>query len=276
MSEKGTRTGLRRALLVLALQWLTLGQAAAEIIISPLRQVITPQAPLAVFEISNPADRIIDVKTDWIDMRALAEGYAIASPDERRTLSAAPYLTVSPAFVRLEPGERATVTIKLQPGVAPPPGERRSHLLFTSDVQRTPVKKAGGLQADIGLGVSAPVILRRGRTDVEANFFNTALVRDEDGDLVLETHVERRGAHSTFGRLVADFAPANDYAPLSAWPKVIDNATIHVDAPPQNFALPLNIEALPTGRLTLRYEGRAEYAGIVFAEKVFEIAAPSE
>jgi len=38
--------------------------------------------------------------------------------------------------------------------------------------------------------------------------------------------------------------------------------------------LPLGDNALPPGMLTLRYVGKAEFEGRVFAEKSFEIAPP--
>jgi len=247
------------------------GQAAAEIIVSPLRQVITRQTPVAVYEVSNVSDRIIDGRIGWTDLSAVASGYEPAVPEVRARLSAAPYLVASPARFRLEPGKMTKVTVRLKKGAAIPVGERRSHLLIETTPVRTPLRRAGGgLEVDVGLGVSTPVILRSGLSAPVVAFSQTKLVRDADGLLELQTGLTRTGKYSAYGRLVAIMNSKGQTKTVAE----IDNVALHVDAPLRNMTLPLHESVLPPGTLTLRYVGSAEFEGRAFAEKSFEISPP--
>lgn len=265
-SQFGTATA---ALAVAA--YATLGAASAEIVVSPLRQVLTRDAPVAVYEIANVSDRIIDGRVGWTDLAATETGYQPASAGERQTLSAAPFLVVSPAGFRLEPGARTNVTVKLKGRATPPKGERRSHLLIETTPVRTPLRHTGGgLEVDVGLGVSTPVILRGGLAAPHVAFSKTRLLRDENGDLVLATDLTRKGEYSAYGRLVALHETGGKTREIAR----LANIALHVEAPGRSLRLSLLRNALPPGLLTLRYVGEAEFAGRVFAEKAFEIAPP--
>lgn len=245
--------------------------AAAEIIVTPLRQVITRQHASATYEIANVSDRIIDGRVGWTDLAAIETGYEQAAPELRAKLSAAPYLVVSPARFRLEPGKRTTVTVRLKKGTAVPGGERRSHLLIETTPVRTPLRRAGGgLEVDVGLGVSTPVILRGGLVPPSVAFSNTKLLRDKEGLLELQTSLTRSGKYSAFGRLVATLKDDAGEREIAA----IENVALHVDASVRTLTIALNETALPPGMLTLRYKGAAEFDGRIFAEKTFEIAPP--
>lgn len=259
--------------------------ARADILVSPLRHVLTLGTEKAVFTISNPSDRIVDVRVHWIDLTATETGYRDARPEERAMISAAPYLAVSPAFHRLKPGAREQVTVTLRPDRRPPRGERRSHLLFETAAHRTNLRKVSGLEADIGLSVSAPVILRRGKPQGDASFSSTRLLRDENGDLTLETKLRRKGAHSTFGRLEIalqvegeETTYKDDHAGDRGNGEIIAtlrNASLFTDVSERAFVLPIGRASLPKSILTVRYIGDGEYAGTVFAQKRFSIAAPA-
>jgi hypothetical protein len=264
------RSGRLFAFLALALAHF--GTASAEIIVSPLRQVLTRQDPVAVYEISNASDRIIDARVSWSDLTAIENGYAPATAESRAKLSAAPYLVVGPAQFRLEPGKRTKVTVRLKKGAALPPGERRSHLLIETKPLRTPLRRAGGgLEVDVGLGVSTPVILRNGFAPPAVSFAQTKLVRDSEGMLEIETALSREGKYSSFGRLVATMKSGETIEKLAE----IDNVAVYSDAPLRRLTVPLNVGALPGGVLTLRYVGAAEFDGRDFAVKNYEIAPPS-
>lgn len=247
------------------------GTAAAEIIVSPLRQVVTSQHPTAVYEVSNVSDRIIDGRIGWTDLSAVETGYEPANPSARARLSAAPYLVISPARFRLEPGKRTKVTVSLKKGAAIPSGERRSHLLIETTPVRTPLRRAGGgLEVDVGLGISTPVILRGGLSAPSVAFASTRLVRDSEGLLELKTSLTRSGKYSAFGRLIAVMDSGGVQKTIAR----IDNVAVHVDASVRTLTLPLGETSLPSGLLTLRYVGAAEFENRIFAEKNFEISPP--
>ncbi|MEO0398893.1 MAG: hypothetical protein AAF224_05655 [Pseudomonadota bacterium] len=269
--------------------------AAIEISVAPLRTVLTEKADTARVRVSNPSNRILELRVGWVDLTALPEGYAPATPEMRPGLSAAPYLTVSPAFMRLEPSASADVVITFDAarltdsagalaGLTPNARhiERRSHLLFSTEAARTPLRKAGGgLEADIGLGVSIPVHVRAdkrrgsddraaGRARSKAQIGATELARDEDGALRVDTSIERDGPYSVYGRLSAIFETPDGTTEILGRQ---ENVTVHIENERRLFRVPLGREELPAGVLVLKYEGRGEYSGRLFAEKRFAISA---
>ncbi|NOX95536.1 MAG: molecular chaperone [Alphaproteobacteria bacterium] len=255
--------------------WLSIcSSALADIEVSPLRHVITAKAREATIAVSNPSHRVLDARVSWVDLTATETGYAPAEKQARKLLSAAPYLIVSPAFFQLEPGGRIEITVKLRDGVTPPQGERRSHLLIETAASRTPIRKASanGLQVDIGLSISTPVILRNG-DHAAARIGETKLLRDDDGMLLLATAIEPAGVISTFGRLTATFKPHGEDGVVQAL-GIRDNVAGYLDAPKRMVEIPLGYESLGEGELTLRYEGAAEFTGQTFDERKFDIAPP--
>lgn len=262
---------MKSAFLALILWPLAAFAAAADIDISPLRNVLSEDKREATISISNPSQRILSGQVSWLDLVATPTGYAPADVAMRRRLSAAPYLTVSPAYFRLEPGARVTITLKLKDGQRPPPGERRSHLLIETAASRTPLRNASnGLQVDVGLGVSTPVILRNGGK-AEAKFGDTKLLRDENGALVLATSITPKGDISSYGRVTATFRPRSAPQEVRAL-GVRDNIAGYLEAEQRTVELPLGYESLGAGELTLRYEGVEEFAGRLFDERTFDIA----
>ncbi|GJL95481.1 MAG: hypothetical protein DHS20C05_18860 [Hyphococcus sp.] len=248
--------------------------ALADIELSPLRQVLTAENREVRFIISNPSKRILDGQVSWIDMSATETGYAPATPEQRTRLSAAPYLTVSPAQFRLNPGERREIVVRLRDEATPPEGERRSHLLIETGAARTLIRKASdkGLQVDIEAGISAPVIIR-GDGKADASIENTKLLRDSEGMLLVSTMITPSASYSTYGKLTASFSPADPEGKRSVL-GIRENVTGYTDTEHRLIEIPLGFFSLGAGELTLRYEGAGEFAGRVFDERKFDIAPP--
>jgi hypothetical protein len=145
-------------------------------------------------------------------------------------------------------------------------------LLIETEAARTPIRKAGGgLEVDIGVGVSTPVLLRGGAAAAPRVAFGaTRLVRMDDGRLALETSLNRNGAYSAFGRLEAEITePGASPRPLAT----LANIAVYHDARERIVRVPLGASVLPAGALSVRYIGAAEYDGRVFATKTFEVEA---
>ena len=249
------------------------GQALADMAVSPLRAVLDNETREARFIVSNPTSRILDGRASWIDLAATPTGYQNADSTARPKLSAAPWFTLQPAHFRLEPGARVEITVRVKDGAEPPDGERRSHLLIETAAGRTLMRKASdkGLQVDIDAGISVPVILR-GAGSADAQIAETKLLRDSDGLLLLSTAIEPDGGHSAFGRLTATFDPT--YGEQSQTLAIRENIAIYPDTDMRLYELPLGFFSLGAGKLTLLYEGTAEYEGRLFDERRYEIAPP--
>lgn len=269
-----------RVLLIVLLAALSADRAGAELAVSPLRQALTPENPVVTYRVSNPSSRIVEARASWTDLTATEAGYLPATARERETMSAAPYLTVFPASFRLEPGASAEITVALRDPARfaqeKKPVEKRSHLLIQTRATRTPLRKAsGGLELDIGLGVTTPVVLRAGRGVAKARIGDTRLLRTPEGLLELETSIEPDGAFSAYGRLdILITEKGREGAPR--WLATIDNAAAWRDAPRRRYAAPLGVKALPAGVMEIRYIGLAEFEGETFATRAFDISAPSD
>lgn len=252
-----------------------LNPAFADMGLSPLRHVLDADNPAAEFIVSNPSDRMMEGRVSWIDLKATPTGYASATTQQRAALSAAPYLLVSPAQFRLEPGARIAISVRLKNGAGLPKGERRSHLLIETEASRTPIRKASntGLQVDVGLGVSAPVIIRNGGS-AKAKITDTKLYREEDGMLALETSIDPGGNNSSFGRMVVSFKP-NDGGGAQTL-GIRENVNGFTDADMRKVSIPFGFLSLGAGELTVRYEGAGEYEGILFDKRAYEIAPPAK
>lgn len=186
--------------------------------------------------------------------------------------SAAPYLIVSPARLRLEPGGHADVIVRLKKGVSIPAGERRSHLLIQTAPARTPLRRAStGLEVDVGLGVSTPVILRGGYAAPALSFEQSQLVRDARGHLGFETTLRSEGKYSAYGRIEAQLETEGRTTILAS----AANVAVYPDSGARKLTLPFAVEALPTGRLTVTYFTAGAGRDQPLASKTFEVAPPA-
>lgn len=246
--------------------------SGAEFSVQPLRAVLTPQSQRQVFRVVNPGDRVLVVNISWADLAATDSGYRAATPEERAAFSAAPYLTIRPATLRIDPGASAEVTIAVKNPGQVPAGERRSHLLIDARATRTPVRRIGGLEADIDVAVTTPVFLRGAQGPAQAKLGDTKFSRSPDGLLTLTTSVTPAGSLSAYGTLAVDFAEAGGKTTRLG---EIGNVSAYLEAASRRFEIPLGVARLPAGTLTLSYTGAAEFSGALFAQRSFAVAAPA-
>jgi hypothetical protein len=159
----------------------------------------------------------------------------------------------------------------IKKGVAAPAGERRSHLLIETRPARTPLRRAStGLEVDVGLGVSTPVILRGGYAAPTVSFEQSKLVRDENGLLGFETMLRSDGKYSAYGRIEARL-DADGRSTLLA---EAANVAVYPDAGARKITLPLATESLPAGKMTVTYYSAGDKRQETRVTKTFEIAPP--
>ena len=251
-----------------------LANAYAQIHISPLRHVLSPQSERAAFVLSNPSAQPISATLSWEDLAIIDGEYAQMPNAQRAKISAAPYLTIRPAQIRLAPGEAQHIelTLSRKPDFS---GERRSHLLVETTAQRALINKIdhAGLGVDIGLSFSLPVFVRTHQKSA-AKINATALTRDRNGNLLLETQLESTGDISAFGELAVKFTPADTKTTRILARQ--HNAAALAHSPGRRYRLPLNMVSLPKGVLELVYLGAEEFSGQEFDRREFLIEAPKD
>lgn len=122
-------------------------------------------------------------------------------------LSAEPYLRIYPRTVKLAPGESQVVKVQYTKTAGISEGEYRSHLYFRA----TPKQKPIGLQTaeqtqNIGVslvpvfGLSIPLFIKEGKTDVDVKLTNIKLTSDADAlNNTLALTLNRTGNSSSYG-----------------------------------------------------------------------------
>ncbi|MEM1193498.1 MAG: fimbria/pilus periplasmic chaperone [Pseudomonadota bacterium] len=270
-------------LFTLALCGSYISAARAQFVIEPLRAVLTEETQSAAFTLVNTADRLLHVDVSMVDLEATLEGYRPAQPDHRTAVSAAPWLTLYPATLTLEPGERQTIRVDLRTDQPQPHGhERRTHLYVEASPPRAGVRKVSdrGIGLDLGVGVSVPVLVRPSGalnhappSEKPVRFEDTSLVRGADGSILLtstltsgaeDVDLAARPRRSVYGAICVAGAAGTAKACLQ-------NIALYPDAPGRRITLDLKTDALGPGLYRLTYEGRAEDGGRALARENFRV-----
>lgn len=268
---------VRIAILCFFTALLVAGGARADLLVAPLRVVLTPDAPEARVRISNqsPGERVVRVRL--IDLAATETG-GYRPPDlaERDAISAARFVELEGTDFILPPRADAETVLRLNAAALPPGlGERRVHLLVETGAASAGVRRAGGRLADLSLdmasGVSLPVLVRS-ETAIEpqAAISAAAFRRDPDGRLQLRATLSAEGPHSPTGALVVTWRAAGEAEPRRIGR--LANVAVYRETPTRRFDVELEEGDYADGRLTITYLGAEEFAGVSFAERVFDVA----
>ncbi|MEO1151634.1 MAG: fimbria/pilus periplasmic chaperone [Pseudomonadota bacterium] len=263
----------------------TVPAAQAQFVLEPLRAVLDEDTREAEFTILNTADRLLQVNVSMLDLEATLEGYRPAAPAHRAAISAAPWLTLYPATLSLEPGARQKIRVRLRARSSQAIGhERRTHLYVEAGPPRAGIRKVSdtGIGLDLSVGVSVPVLVRPASiaapasvvsTEGAIRFAETTLVRAEDGSILLSSLLAP--AHDG---LASKKAPQRSVygavcvaGPSLPAPACLQNIALYPDAPGRRVSVDLKTEALFPGTYHLTYKGRAEDAGQTLAAEDFRI-----
>ena len=168
-----------------------------------------------------------------------------------RLKSAQPMLLATPRRVTLAPGKGQTIRVRVNPGAgAQAPGEYRTHLTVTTipprDIGLTAEQAADPNSSELKFivhsvfGISVPVIVRLGETDVRGAIENPTLSYADispDGvapavrTAVLSFDLARLGANSLFGHLQVTGAKSKEPIGLARGVGVyteIDRRAVHI------------------------------------------------
>jgi len=252
--------------------------ASAQISLSPLRAVITPQDPEFRFIISNPSQRLTTAKISLLDLKATQTGYENPSHDHRTQFSAAPWLIITPTRVTLKPGTREEITVRLRKSITSPVTEKRSHLLVQIGAARENIHliDTKGIGLDMELAMSVPVILRPIKIETNkfskqtTEFIKTELVRNEESHIVMHTNLSHdQLKRSLFGDVIVSHQSHKREANRIYYKA--GNIALFTDHPERQLILPLGRDNIPKGILSVKFIGRGEYEGQLLAEKLFSI-----
>ena len=246
--------------------------------VTPTRIILDDSRRSGTLTLSNRGNVAATYRLSLKNMRMLEDGRLvdISEPAEGENF-AHEMLRFSPRQVVLEPNTPQTVRVFVRRPQGLDPGEYRSHLLFLS----VPDEDAGADIEDIDLeegqiriaiqmrlGISVPVIVRRGELTASATLDELSLDRPQGSESrpILAIRLGRDGDRSVYGDLAVIFEP-----------QVGDEIEVgHVGGmavyTPNKFRLvrvaltPPEGVALEHGRLVVSYRERPGSGGEVSAE----------
>ena len=162
---------------------------------------------------------------------------------------------LSPRQFSLAPGGRQTVRLSIRKPADLPEGEYRFHvkaIRLAQDDERRQARQ-NNVSVIANIGVTIPVIVRHGNTDVSAKLSNPVLVeatRAESKKPELHFQINREGNASSIGLLEVLWQPQGAEARRIGR---ITNANVFTDITTRNMKVPLTEMPLGQGQLLIRY-----------------------
>ncbi len=179
--------------------------SSANVLVTPTRIVLTDDSPNATYTAVNRSQDTKIVTVEWRQLQMLPSG-RLERVDNNAPGSASGLVSVSPQRMRLGPGERQLIRVRRRAIPDLPQGEYISHLTF---VPRSAPKEPSsnddesesgtlGLDLQVNLVISTPVIVRRGTVQASANLSVAGLSQDPAG---FSVSIKRTGLASTYGNI---------------------------------------------------------------------------
>ncbi len=257
--------------------------ARADLMLYPTRIVIGAKQRAAQVEIVNRGDKTETYRINILNRRMTEDGQIVEAKDvQPGEQFANAMLIYTPSQVTLKPGQSQTVRVSVRRPEGLADGEYRSHLQFdrvadaSSDTDLEAAAKPDKGQVAITLqaliGASIPVIVRQGQTAATVTIDGMAVAPAVDGKAaVLRFAFHRQGNQSTYGDIVARFEPGRGRAIDIG---KVSGVAVYVPNDVRKEQIPLTLPAgvsLHGGKLTLRYNERADAGGKLIAEATLDL-----
>ena len=141
--------------------------------------------------------------------------YLIIEKPDSGQMFADPYLRIFPRKVTLAPADSQVVMIQCRRTSDMDAGEYRSHVYFRSEHDYMPLGRKNSaadtskvsVQLIPVFGISIPVIIRIGTTNVKAGLSDLKLETLQDSIHYLNLTLQRKGNISLYGNLVVEYIP---------------------------------------------------------------------
>lgn len=253
--------------------------ALADLLISPTRVVMSEESRSAEVTLRNTSDGPRTYRLRWVEQKMKENGAYDRVETEENPSSAAAMIRFSPRQITVGPGENQAVRLSFRPPSELEEGEYRSHLLFeilpdVSEPTSTMDIETGmeGIEAELNMmmSFSIPVTIRKQVSPPEVSISNVEAIPAEAGSpMRLAVTLERKGEGSSFGAVVVEYQKdANSEVKLLGRRQ---NVAIFPELDSRHLVIPLRENGIPSGAwVRVAYEGRAEFDGRVWAEKVFQ------
>ncbi len=252
----------------------TVSTAQGNLMITPRRVVIEGSQRAQELNLANSGKDTARYLISMIEIRMKEDGTfeQITVPDSGQSFASA-HVRFFPRSVKLGPGEAQTVKLQINRKSQLEPGEYRSHLYFRAVPESTPLgdtevqKDSGNISVKLTpiFGISIPVILRVGETEVKTQLTDASFKIMNDTIPVLDLKLNRYGTASVYGDL-----KINHISPSGKSTTVGEVKGIAVYTPTQSrkarIALDNKSVNYKSGKLQVSYSSNSDQKGQLLAQ----------
>ena len=249
-----------------------------DLLVAPTRLIFdgrTRAAELAVVNTGSAA-AVYRISFLHLQMRPDGELVEIESTGEMGTGYADTMIRFSPRQVRLEPNVVQTVRLQLRLPADLPEGEYRSHLLFRAipPPEEAPLEEAEENTFRVQLraiyGVSIPLFVRHGTTEVKASIAGLQVAKNEQGQPLATFSIARNGNRSLYGNISARLTSGGKEYVVG----VMNGVGVYTSIDARAIRLPLQLPkdvALAGGKLHVTFHDAEKPTGELLADASVEL-----
>jgi P pilus assembly chaperone PapD len=189
--------------------------AAGQLMVAPTRVVFEARDRTAKVSLVNNGTETATYRLEFTRKRMTKDGnFVDVDKPVAGELFCDEMIRFSPRQVTLPPGQSQTIRLILRKPANLAAGEYRSHLLFksipksqSSSIEALDNKKADKLTIELTpvLGISIPVIVRHGKTEVTVSIDNIVLGKAQNNQPAIQFSLKRSGNQSVYGDLSVSF-----------------------------------------------------------------------
>jgi fimbrial chaperone protein len=271
------KSSFHTCIIILTLMTGFMNQAMADLLITPTRIQFSERDRSAKVSLVNTSNQTRTYKIFWDEKYQKLDGqYVSFKIGEREFPSASKMIRYSPRQVTLKAGERQHVRLGLRRPKDLNNGEYRSHLVFQAQPIKTSNRneKKTGIQLNLNLSFSIPIIVREGSIDVSSSISKVDLVtRRHDGKNYTGAHIdiERQGKFSTLGNMKIYWKDT------AAQPErligIKNNVSIYPERATRKISFWFKDHPQSSGIMRIVYEGAGEFKGQLFSQKTVNVNA---
>lgn len=249
----------------------------ANLLITPTKITLLDADRTQEIILLNDGNERRSYRVEWSEKRVDESGdvKVLTAAEATNFPKASGFIRFSPRQVTLNPGERQIVKLIVRRPQNLKDGDYRSYLSFIALPVNKPVETNGatGIQLNLLMSYSLPVLVRKGASNVQVTIDNTDLKYDaKTGRGLINVNLSRSGSSSAVGNLIAYWTPTNGEEQIIGR---INDMSIYTEVN-RRIASPgwLAESFTPSsGKLRVVYEGVKEYRGTVLAEKTISLSA---
>lgn len=255
-------------------------QARADLTITPTRVVFQGRDRSAVVQLLNMTDRTNTYRMNWMLLKPTDKGgydMVQATPEmEKDPHSVANMVIFSPRQVTIGPHGQQVIRLMLRRPADLPPGEYRAHMSMTrlaknAADQPDPDAKTVGIEMNVNLGFSIPIIVRQGDDPALKVSLTSPALEQKGNRPVLKVDLHRdAGSFSTYGTVRVLWKKAGETSEREIGS--LTNVTLYPELATRHVFIPLRTkEPINSGTIRLVYEGKLEAEGTTWAENSFPV-----